>query len=352
MKINYVPFLLVTLTFVLFPSNRASTDAFVPSSTQYITHLSKKCPRVALSYAPSLAPNVHESDEIPLISVSEEQLQRKRNYLKKCLLGAADEYKASQATLQLLTSTMDENKRAKGDRSYAVRLFSRIVKKILRRRSISTTSNINDDDDDSVIFGRERSSSKNILSKDKFRNARLDTGRGGEAIIDLANQLIRLNPTPFPNYGFRGYGNGKAEVSKLNGLWKLRFTTAADATFSESLKRGKISTSQEIDSTKGSFTNIVDFEKGNLDGFRVVVEGEPVSGSEIDLSFRKVEILRKSRFPHLFGKVSFRLPSKLIRRIFSGKKVRGPFLRILYLDDDLRIHESGTGNIFIQSRIE
>ena len=267
---------------------------------------------------------------------SHQDLQKERSNLKRQLLDAADAYKTKEMTGELLENTMaaDGTKGKETERGYVTRLLSRIVKKIRRKQNPTTAPE-----------------SKNILSKQKFRTTKLDTGKDGEAVIALANQLIELNPTPVPTLGFRGYEGGIPNESKLNGLWKLRFTTAADATFSESPKRGKSTTSQEIDTTKGTFTNIVDFERGKLEGFRVVVNGEPVSEDEVDLSFSKVVLLRKSRFPRLLGRLSFPLPSKLIRRLSSGKDARGPFLKFLYLDDDLRIHKSGTGNLFIQSRI-
>jgi hypothetical protein len=58
---------------------------------------------------------------------------------------------------------------------------------------------------------------------------------------------------------------------------------------------------------------LIDFEKGKPAGFRVVVQGKPTSESDIGLTFRCIKILRKSRFPRLFGKINVRLPSGLIR---------------------------------------
>ena len=106
----------------------------------------------------------------------------------------------------------------------------------------------------------------------------------------------------------------------LAGNWKLRFTTAADASFSASNKRGRVTTSQVVDADEGTFTNVVDFKKGKLKGFRVVVAGAPVSPTDVDLTFRAVEIDRRSRFPRLFGRLKFRLPSRLIWRLAATNK--------------------------------
>ena len=106
-----------------------------------------------------------------------------------------------------------------------------------------------------------------------------------------------------------------------------------------------------------TFTNVVDFERGSLKGFRVVVEGEPLSVRDVGLTFKAVKILRNSRFPRLFGQFTFRLPSRLIRWFASRNKPkeersRGPYLQVQYLDDNLRMHTTDTGNWFIQTRLE
>ena len=179
---------------------------------------------------------------------------------------------------------------------------------------------------------RNHKKNKSVITTDKFRQKPLDIGDDGRAILDIAEELVKLNPTPNPTYGFRGYDGGDPADCKLCGKWKLRFTTAADASFDKNERRGKISTSQNIDCEDGTLTNVVDFEQGKLDGLRVVVEGTPVSDTQIDLSFKRVDILRKSRFPRLFGRLSFYLPSRLLRRLNGDSNDKGPYLTIKYLD--------------------
>jgi hypothetical protein len=103
---------------------------------------------------------------------------------------------------------------------------------------------------------------------------------------------------------------------------------------------------------------LIDFEKGKLTGFRVVVQGEPTSESDIGLTFRSVKILRKSRFPCLFGEINVRLPSGLIWWFASRNKVEGeergmagPYLRLRYVDDNLPMHTTDSGNWFVQTWI-
>mmetsp|Transcript_23576 Transcript_23576/g.51123 ORF Transcript_23576/g.51123 Transcript_23576/m.51123 type:complete len:364 (+) Transcript_23576:74-1165(+) len=331
----------------------AQTKAFIPIASRPITAQLNPVTAATRSKVPcasSIEPEVHES-AINFLQSSPE-LNKKRNDLKERLLNSADSFKEAQIALEkendpaaAAESAGGEEPASENDDRYVFRLVKKIVSKISRRKSKSKSK-------DGKTAMTSATTSKSILSRDKFRTEKLDTGEEGNAVMALAEELVKLNPTPVPTYGFGGYNDGSPSDCKLGGQWKLRFTTAADATFSESPKRGKTSTSQEIDCAKGTLTNVVDFERGKLDGFRVVVAGEAVSDKEIDLTFRKVEILRKSRFPKLFGKLSFRLPSKLIRRLSSDKDKRGPYLTLLYLDDDLRIHRSGTGNLFVQSRIE
>ena len=94
----------------------------------------------------------------------------------------------------------------------------------------------------------------------------------------------------------------------LNGTWKLQFTSGADATFPESTKRGKATTSQIINATEGTLTNNIDFERGKVKGFKVVVEGEAISEVEMNLNFKRVVIERESKWPRLFGTITIRLP--------------------------------------------
>ena len=283
------------------------------------------------------------------ISVTDDTIDMLRGELKVRLLNAADEYSEMRAKTDNLymrakefedqtTSASD----VKAEQRLVPRLLGRIVRKISRRKPKK-----NED--------KTLTQSQGILTSDSFKQMTLDVGEKGEKVIELAKQLSLLNPTPNPTLGFKEYGGVSAKESKLEGQWKLRFTTAADASFAESSSRGVATTSQMIDAEKGTFTNVVDFEKGKLHGFRVVVDGTPLSNTDIQLSFKKVKLLRSSRIPRLFGTVTIRLPSRLIRwlatRNKSDDEKKAPYLSIKYLDDDLRIHTTDSNNWFVQSRI-
>jgi hypothetical protein len=282
-------------------------------------------------------------------------VQLLREELKARLLKAADEFNAMdimnviESTPTTTTTISTTNTRQEKDRgNYLIRLLNKIVRKISRRGSSSAVTTIT-----------ESQQQRGILSSDSFRQAKLEIGELGKKVIEIAEQLSLLNPTPIPTLGFKHYGGAPPSESKLGGKWKLRFTTAADASFPKSETRGVVTTSQDIDPDEGTLTNVVDFEKGKLKGFRVVVEGEPISENTMRLFFKKVKILRQSRFPRLFGEITIRLPSRLIRWLGSTRKEEeladdsnlGPYLQLRYLDDNLRMHTTNTGNWFIQTRL-
>jgi len=262
------------------------------------------------------------------------------------------------------TKTKEESDNSKeGDRGYVIRLLHRILRKISKSKEKNTTITTKDD------TTKQLTQSKGILTSDSFRQETLNVGSTGQAVIELAEQLSLLNPTPIPTLGFKQYkvdftSATTNQSSKLGGNWKLRFTTASDASFPKSTKRGVTTTCQVINVEKGTFTNVITFEKGKLNGFEVIVQGEPTSDTDIGLSFKKVNILRKSKWPRLFGKITIWLPSRLIRLFASkNKKVdnnggednssirAGPYLRLRYVDDDLRMHTTDSGNWFIQTRL-
>ena len=179
--------------------------------------------------------------------------------------------------------------------------------------------------------------------------------------IALCETIATISPPTAP---FINWMNPATRPSSnpLDGRWALRFTTAPDATFKPSLKLGNATTTQTVDSKLGTFTNEIDFDgsgTSKLLGLRVIVDGRPVEGTnEVQLKFRKVTLLRRSRFPRLFGTLSARIPtisslSALARlfRVNGGLRTRRPTKTILFVDDNMRIHKSSTGAYFVQSKV-
>lgn len=163
------------------------------------------------------------------------------------------------------------------------------------------------------------------------------------------------NPTRAPFSDWRSADAPKGVG--LDGTWELQFTTGADATFRKTEKSGAATTYQEIDAVKGLFINCVDFDSpdAKLKGFRVYVAGRKLSDTEVQLKFRAVKLLRRSR---LLKSVVIPLPpSWLLRgiaKIASRGKAklsdRGAGFEMLYLDEDLRMHKTFDGQYFVQSR--
>lgn len=292
--------------------------------------------------------NHHDLEKLSNVCTTDDTMDMLRAELKGRLLKAADDYASMRAKTDgrvLRAKEFEEQTSAEASTKeprLVPRLLGRIVRKISRRKWKKSGD-------------KPLSQPQGILTSESFKQMKIDVGETGNKVIELAEQLSLLNPTPNPTFGFTEYGGVAAKENKLNGQWKLRFTTASDASFAETKERGVATTSQIIDAEKGTFTNVVDFEKGKLRGFRVVVSGKPLSNTDIQLSFKSVKLLRKSRFPRLFGEITIRLPSGLIRWLATRKRPQdernAPYLSLKYLDEDLRIHTTDSNNWFVQSRI-
>lgn len=181
-----------------------------------------------------------------------------------------------------------------------------------------------------------------------------------DKIVSLIEQLADLNPTAEPLAGWQGLNSMDPSECGLNGVWKLLWTNAADATFRMG-KRGNATTFQVIDAAVGTFTNAVNFDgSSKLKAFRVVVAGEALNSKEVQLIFKRVVLLRRSRFPRFFGKITIPLPNPkalrwLSRKLSRGKadqSSRGAGFCMLYLDKDFRMHRTFDGLYFVQRRLD
>jgi hypothetical protein len=171
-----------------------------------------------------------------------------------------------------------------------------------------------------------------------------------DEIEEIASSLSAINPTENPLLGWKGYGGVPSYDAPLDGFWKLRFTTAADATFRPG-KRGPAFTYQIANATAGFLLNCVEFREnpGTLENFRVEVEGVPVSDSRLNLIFRRVVVERKSRLSRLtFPFPDFRAFARL--NPFRRRVTTPVSLEVVYIDEDIRIHKTRENNYFIHSR--
>lgn len=194
-----------------------------------------------------------------------------------------------------------------------------------------------------------------LLGASSSTSEKLQLDVGADEIIQKIAYISKFNPNPDATRGWGQPADPGSQAPPLEGVWKLRFTTAADATFKPG-KRGAAVTTQIANATSGFFLNQIAFpdNPGKVEGFTVFVKGTPMSDHRMALTFARVEVDRKSRAPRLFGKLTFWLPNLLpIVNFFKRKDehLSPPFFDVMYLDEDLRIHKTDQGNYFVQTRL-
>ena len=166
-------------------------------------------------------------------------------------------------------------------------------------------------------------------------------------IDDIIEELSKLNPT----------SDTRSQFSKLDGEWKLDFTTAPTTEVPDEQKSGVI-TYQTVDTDKGIIYNVIDRglpEKGAKIGVGI----EPTRSGRVALDFRTIEAFN-DKFPK---RILLKFPPRdlvkvvyKIGKILSGKEYdelefkETAHFDLLYLDDDLRIQRNSEGNLFVNSR--
>jgi len=120
----------------------------------------------------------------------------------------------------------------------------------------------------------------------------------------------------------------------------------------------------EVDGRTGRVWNCIDFiapegatAPANPEQLRVQLAVRAVSNVRVALVFRLIKVrLTKFFFFPLFGRrltLTLPVPGPFITRIltlFSKKEVPQAYFDVLYLDDELRVHKTGQGAIFVQQR--
>lgn len=198
-----------------------------------------------------------------------------------------------------------------------------------------------------------------------------DVGNAAQKIMDICQQLEAVSPTLVPTQFLGDKANGAN--APLNGAWKLLFTNAADAVFSKDSKRGAAKAQNIVNAQKGRITNVIDFEPDKdgkepaLKQLNVIIQAKPLNDKRVELNFKYAKVvLTKFFFFPLFGKkLSLYIPVpatfftgviEFVRRIgrLFGKKTgekrttKGYF-DVMYLDNQLRVHKTGQGNLFVQA---
>ena len=205
-------------------------------------------------------------------------------------------------------------------------------------------------------------------------------GKAAQAVLDLCDQLETVMPSSMVPTQYLGDKENGSKAA-LEGAWKLLFSNAADAVFSKDSKRGAARTQNVVDAKRGRITNIIDFEPATdehgevkqptLKQLNIVIQAKALNGKRVELNFKYAKVvLTKFFFFPLFGRtlsLYIPVPATLVTQVIEFCKTVARFFRlkkkndtekrtakgyfdILYLDNQLRVHKTGQGNIFVQAR--
>lgn len=170
-----------------------------------------------------------------------------------------------------------------------------------------------------------------------------------QAILAAVAQLEAENPTPNPIQA----------IDKLDGNWRLLFTTSAELLRIDLLPFSKLGQIyQYVRASTGSIYNIAEiYGLPYLEGLvSVAAKFSPLSEQRVKVNFERA----------IFGLqrlVDYRSPDQLVQAIESGKKFTAidfsitnreqkGWLDITYLDDDLRIGRGNEGNVFVLAKVK
>eukprot|EP00960_Hanusia_phi_P068893 766960-Hanusia_phi.AAC.1 len=202
---------------------------------------------------------------------------------------------------------------------------------------------------------------RNLAEDGGFYKISREVGEAADKIFSIIDDLSKVNPNPEAT---KHFGTQQGATCKLHGSWKLLFTTAADATFSTKSKRGDARASNEVDAVAGKVMNIIEFSprpdgsKPAVSKLQVRLRATALSATRVGLEFKYV----KASLQRIFGlelpgrgiPLWFPVPGPaLTRLLFFFRKVKDvpkAFFDVVYLDDQLRIHRTGEGNLFVQVR--
>jgi len=172
-----------------------------------------------------------------------------------------------------------------------------------------------------------------------------------EAVEAAIARLEVFTPNPDAT---KFLGTAEGAQCPLHGAWRNVWTTAADASFSPNSKRGDAKVYNVIDGPSGTVTNFIDFASGAQ--FRVKLRASTSSTSRVNLVFRLVKISPPKKILGLIRTITIPVPGPFITRVQQLLR-RGPkkgippaYFDVLYLDEDLRVHRTGQGNLFVQRR--
>lgn len=198
-------------------------------------------------------------------------------------------------------------------------------------------------------------------------------------ILSLVDQLAILNPTDCPTAGLMGYGGRTTTKAPLNGKWRLLFTNARDAEapartvknqskepFGDAVANGvQVKTGQRIDAAKGECVNYIQLATGNgsdttkklpFDRLDITIRMTPLSKTRVRLDFLKGRVQNPTASLPTLRDFQFQFPPAELGDFLARLRGKDPrveppaYFDILYIDNDLRVHRTGEGKVFVQQR--
>jgi hypothetical protein len=262
-------------------------------------------------------------------------------------------FDASKFLMQTTESFAQDNDDVKMDLINSIRYFKEMQ---VRDGKVSVDFGVRGGELDS-----KTRAPRNLAENNGFYATSEAVGLAADQVFTNIQRLETLNPTLKPTQFF---GTADGERCPLHGSWKLLFTTAADASFSPNSTRGDAQASNVVYAVHGKITNIIDFlprqdgKSRSLEQLKVRLVAQAESDSRVSFRFKyvKVKLGRVFGIP-LFGKkltLIIPVPGPFFTRILTllrrVKETPKAFFEVIYLDQHLRIHKTGEGNIFVQGR--
>jgi PAP_fibrillin len=175
----------------------------------------------------------------------------------------------------------------------------------------------------------------------------LATDSERRAILAAVTQLEERNPTPRP----------LEAIDKLNGNWRLLFTTSQDLLKIDQfplVKLGQIY--QYIQASSSSLYNVA--ETSGLPYLEGMVG---IAAKFVPLSERRVKVNFERSIIGLQRLIDYRSVDHFIKQIEAGEKFKAidfsitnreqkGWLDVTYLDDDLRIGRGNEGSVFVLTK--
>lgn len=197
-----------------------------------------------------------------------------------------------------------------------------------------------------------------------------------EGVLALVGPLSLFNPTACATLGLKGYKGAPPSKAPLNGRWKLLYTNARDAEAPARTEKNKkeepfgdavatgvtVSTGQKIEADVGKCTNFIqlssneDRKKLPFDRLDISIEMTPVSDSRVRLDFQQGRVQNPNAPLPFLRDFEFQFPPAFIGDFLVRLRGKDPkvepytYFDILYIDQNLRVHRTGEGKIFVQQR--